>query len=245
MYNLFKMMRYQLVRDRLVWGTMAMSLLLGFFMANGYIDANLGEVAYTAQNLADIFRGMVYDSTFLMVLLAPLLALRLGLQFSKRTVGRLASAGHKRGAIYICLVVTNLVVFNIAMLLYPLTGVLRESVRFGFAGGPAVFIDIGRMAVYSLLLNSAMFLLAMVICFFLRSSLRAMATTALAFFVLALLLAYGMGMGWSVAFLPMVQIRYAVVATSWWQPEAVIVGVIWCIVLMLLGWQCFRRCDLT
>lgn len=244
MTNLMKMMRYQTLRDRLAWAVMAIMVILGFFMADGYLDNVMGQSGRSAQSLEDVFSGMVYDSTFLLVILSALLALRVGGQFSNRTIDQLVSAGHRRSAIYASLVLSNLVVFNVAALLYPCVGTLKETGRFGLTDGALAFAVIGKDALYSLLLNSAVFLLVIALSIWLRAALKAMAVAALGVFALALYLGYGLMLGLPVDFLPIAQIRFVAESSGFLQGTALAVGVFWLSAGALLGWGQFRRCDL-
>ena len=77
-------------------------------------------------------------------------------------------------------------------LVYPVAGCIRESVRFGITEAGNLCYQVSKAILYSLLLNSATFLIAIWIVFWLRSSARAIAVTALVTFVLSLYLGYGM-----------------------------------------------------
>ena len=73
---------------------------------------------------------------------------------------------------------------------YPVAGCIRESVRFGITEAGNLCYQVSKAILYSLLLNSATFLIAIWIVFWLRSSARAIAVTALVTFVLSLYLGY-------------------------------------------------------
>lgn len=96
----------------------------------------------------------------------------------------------------------------------------------------------------SLLLNSATFLIAIWIVFWLRSSARAIAVTALVTFVLSLYLGYGMMFDLPVAFLATYQIREAVFSVTYFLPWAILVGVVWIVALITFSWISFRKCEL-
>ena len=244
MENLMKMMRYQTLRDGIAWAVMAIMVLFGFFMADGYLDNVMGQADRAAKSLDDVFGGMVYDSTFLLVILSALLALRVGQAFSGRTIDLLVSAGHRRSAIYTTLVLNNLLVFNLAALLYPCVGTLRELGHFAGHLDAAAFVVIAKVALYALLLNSAVFLLVIALSIWLRAALPAMAVAALGVFALALYMGYGMMMNLPVAFLPIAQVRFVAEEGGLLQQGALLVGAIWSVVGVFLGWVGFRRCDL-
>ena len=80
------MERYQLSHNFLYWCGMVGIFLIGFFTAETYVPEVMGTTGGAATSLADIFNGMVYDSTFLLILMSSILALILGQEFSYRTV---------------------------------------------------------------------------------------------------------------------------------------------------------------
>lgn len=93
------------------------------FTAETYVPEVMGPTGGAATSLADIFNGMVYDSTFLLILMSSILALILGQEFSCRTVDLEITAGHSRKAIFFSKVITYLIAFNVMALVYPLPGV--------------------------------------------------------------------------------------------------------------------------
>ena len=84
MRELLKMERYQLSHNFLYGGGGAGIFLIGFFTAETYVPEVMGTAGGAAASLADIFNGMVYDSTFLLILMSGMLALLLGQEFSCR-----------------------------------------------------------------------------------------------------------------------------------------------------------------
>ena len=112
------------------------------------------------------------------------------------------------------------------------------------ADGGNFLLQAVKAALYSLLLNSAMFSFAICMAFFLRSSAKAAAITAIVTFVLSLYLGYGMMFGLPVTFLPIYQIRQAVGTAALFQPVAVLVGAVWITALLWLSWRSFRKCEL-
>lgn len=244
MRELLKMERYQLSHNFLYGGGGAGIFLIGFFTAETYVPEVMGTAGGAAASLADIFNGMVYDSTFLLILMSGMLALLLGQEFSCRTVGLEVAAGHSRKAIFFSKVIAYLAAFNARALVYPVAGCIREFSRFGMADGGNFLLQAVKAALYSLLLNSAMFSFAICMAFFLRSSAKAAAITAIVTFVLSLYLGYGMMFGLPVTFLPIYQIRQAVGTAALFQPVAVLVGAVWITVLLWLSWRSFRKCEL-
>ena len=67
-----------------------------FFTADTYVPEAMGPMGGAATSLADIFNGMVYDSTFLLIIISSILALILGQEFSSRTIDLVVNAGHSR-----------------------------------------------------------------------------------------------------------------------------------------------------
>ena len=243
MSNLLKMERYQLSHNFLYWCGMVGIFLIGFFTAETYVPEVMGPTGGAATSLADIFNGMVYDSTFLLILMSSILALILGQEFSCRTVDLEITAGHSRKAIFFSKVITYLIAFNVMALVYPIAGCIREFSRFGFFDGGSFIYQAVKAVLYSLLLNSATFFIAIWICFSLRSSAKAIAVTAVTTFVLSLYLGYGMMLRLPVGFLPTYQIRIVVSMKTFFQPIAILVGCIWSGILVLLSWIKFCKCD--
>lgn len=244
MSNLLKMERYQLSHHFLYWSGVAAVFLIGFFTAETYVPEVMGMERRAAVSLADIFNGMVYDSTFLLILIASVLALILGQEFSCRTIALEVAAGHSRRSIFMAKVVSYLLAFNVMALVYPFAGCMREIARFGFAGGSVLLCQIVKAILYSLALNSATFFIAILICFWLRSAAKAVALTAVTTFVMSLYLGYGMLFKLPVAFLPVFQIREAVMTADFLQPWAILVAGVWIFALWILSWIGFRTCEL-
>lgn len=244
MSNLLKMERYQLSHNFFYWCGLIGIFLIGFLTADTYVPEVMGPTDGAATSLVDIFNGMVYDSTFLLIIISSVLSLILGQEFSCRTVDLEVSAGHSRKTIFASKVIAYLVAFNIMALIYPIAGCIREFMRFGIADIGAFLYNVAKAVVYSLLLNSATFLVAILICYCLRSSVKAVAVTAIITFVLSLYLGYGMMLKLPVAFLATYQIREAVSTADFFQLPAILIGVVWIIMLTLFSWISFRKCEL-
>ena len=117
MSNLLKMERYQLSHNFLYWCGMVGIFLIGFFTAETYVPEVMGTTGGAATSLADIFNGMVYDSTFLLILMSSILALILGQEFSYRIVDLEITVGHSRKSIFFSKVITYLIAFNVTSFL--------------------------------------------------------------------------------------------------------------------------------
>lgn len=63
MNNLLKMEKYQLSHNIFYWCGLIGIFLIGFFTADTYVPEAMGPMGGAATSLADIFNGMVYDST--------------------------------------------------------------------------------------------------------------------------------------------------------------------------------------
>ena len=226
MNNLLKMEKYQLSHNIFYWCGLIGIFLIGFFTADTYVPEAMGPMGGAATSLADIFNGMVYDSTFLLIIISSILALILGQEFSSRTIDLEVNAGHSRKTIFFAKVISYLIAFNI----------ITEAGNLCY--------QVSKAILYSLLLNSATFLIAIWIVFWLRSSARAIAVTALVTFVLSLYLGYGMMFDLPVAFLATYQIRVAVFSVTYFLPWAILVGVVWIVALITFSWISFRKCEL-
>ena len=137
-----------------------------------------------------------------------------------------------------------MIAFNVMALVYPIAGCIREVSRFGFFDGGSFIYQAVKAVLYSLLLNSATFFIAIWICFSLRNSAKAIAVTAVTTFVLSLYLGFGMMLKFPVAFLPTYQIREAVTSTAIFQPFPILIGIVWVVTLLILSWCSFRKCEL-
>lgn len=244
MNNLLKMERYQLAHNVFYRCGLTGVFLIGFFTAETYVPEVLGTTGGAAGSLVDIFNGMVYDSTFLLIIISSMLALMLGQEFSCRTIALEVNAGHSRKAIFFSKVIAYLIACNIMALVYPVSGCIREFIRFGITDAGNFIYQVIKAVLYSLLLNSATFLITIWICFTLRSSAKAVAVTAVITFALSLYLGYGEMLKLPVAFLTIYQIRAAVTTIRFFQPGVLLTGAVWSIVLILLSWFSFRKCEL-
>ena len=225
------------------WCGMIGIFILGFFTADTYVTEVMGPTEEIASSLADIFNGMVYDSTFLLIIMSAILALILGQEFSKRTINLEVSAGHSRKQIFTSKIISYLIAFNLMALVYPVSGCIREFGRFGVADVGMFFYNIIKAIIYSCLLNSAIFLIAILICCYLQDAVKATSVTAIIIFALSLYLGYGMMLRLPVGFLPTYQIRIVVSMKTFFQPIAILVGCIWSGILVLLSWIKFCKCD--
>lgn len=163
MDKLLKLEKYQLLHNSIYWCGMIGIFILGFFTADTYVTEVMGSTEEIASSLADIFNGMVYDSTFLLIIMSAILALILGQEFSKRTINLEVSAGHSRKQIFTSKIISYLIAFNLMALVYPVSGCIREFGRFGVADVGMFFYNIIKAIIYSCLLNSAIFLIAILI----------------------------------------------------------------------------------
>ena len=229
MEKLLKMEKYQFLHNFVYWCGMIGIFVLGFFTADTYVPEVMGPAGGKASSLADIFNGMVYDSTFLLIIISGLLAL---------------SFGYSRSKIFTGKIISYLIAFHIMALVYPVAGCIRTFGRFGMEDGGVFFYNVTKAIVYSLLLNSGIFLIAILICCYLQDVVRAASVTAIIIFALSLYLGYGMMLQLPVAFLPVYQIRVVVSRNTFFQPAAILAGVIWSGILILLSWIKFRKCDL-
>ena len=244
MDKLLKLEKYQLLHNSIYWCGMIGIFILGFFTADTYVTEVMGPTEEIASSLADIFNGMVYDSTFLLIIISGLLALSFGQEFSGRTITLEVSAGYSRSKIFTGKIISYLIAFHIMALVYPVAGCIRTFGRFGMEDGGVFFYNVTKAIVYSLLLNSGIFLIAILICCYLQDVVRATSVTAIIIFTLSLYLGYGMMLQLPVAFLPVYQIRVVVSRNTFFQPAAILAGVIWSGILILLSWIKFRKCDL-
>lgn len=243
MRNLLKMERYQLLHNKIYWLALLGVFLMGYFTAESY-EIEWGGPYGGAASLIEIFNGMVYDSALPLVVLGSLLALLLGQEFAARTIDLEICAGHPRGHIFFSKVITYLAAFNIMAILYPVAGCIREYSKFGFGGAMPFWSGAIKGIAYSFLLNSGMFLIAVLCCFCFRNGALSSALTAGIMFALSAYFGYGAMWGLPVFFLPTYQIREAIISSTAFLPMCLLVGVVWLIVLTAASWRVFRKCDL-
>lgn len=247
MNNLLKMERYHLLHNWVYWAGMLGIFLIGFYTAETYetyVPEMMGLTGKPATSLTDIFNSMVYDSTFILILTATILALIFSQEFSWRTIIQEVSAGHKRTEVFISKIISYLIAFNAMAIIFPIAGCVRELSRFGLADGGLLLYSIIKGIIYSLLLNSTVFLLAILLCCLLRSTAKAVPTVALLFFALSMYFAFGMMEKLPVKFLPFFQIRKVVSNSGFVFPTAILTVVVWAVLLLIISWRIFKKCDL-
>lgn len=244
MHNLLKMDKYQLIRNRLYWAGIIGVFLLGFFTAETYVPEFLGPGGGAAASLTDIFDGMIYDSTFILVLVSCLLAVTLGQEFSSRTIDQEIAAGHSRLKIFFSKLIVYLTAFNIMALVFPIAGCIREWKRFGMPNLQDFLYHFLKAGGYSFLLNSVMLMIPIFCCYFFRNKTKAVAVTAFLLFVSSLYLGYGMKFGYPIAFLPTYQIRAVVSTQAFFMPVSILVACIGGVLSIAGTWSVFHKCDL-
>ena len=135
MLNLIKMERYQLFRNRIYQISTLAVFALGFLMADTYLIDSPGNPGSEPKTLTDIWNSMIYDSTFLLILLSCLLAFLLGQEFSCRTIDREITAVHSCSHIFAATLVVLPPAFNLPAFVYQAAGCPREPYRFGSPAG--------------------------------------------------------------------------------------------------------------
>ena len=244
MNTLFKMERYQLFHNPIYWSTLVGVFILGFLTGETYLREPLGPGSGVSSALWDILDGMVYDSTFLLILLSSILALMLGQEFTWRTINMEICTGHSRSSVFAGKIWVYLCAFNLLMLVFPLGGCLREFSRFGLENAGVFTGHVLKAVFYSFLCNSICFMIPVFFCIVLRSMPKALGVTALVTFSMSMYLGYGMKLGLPLRFLPIFQIRNAVADPRFICGESVIVPLVWGIVLFFASWKVFQQCEL-
>ena len=242
--NLLKTERYYFLHNRTYWWSVIMIFMLGFITAPAYRSEIFGPKEKIAENLTDILNGMVYDSTFLLIIVSCILALVLGQEFSWRTIQQEIAAGHSRLTVFISKIIVYLTAFNLLALVFPAAGCIRESIYFGIHYLIGFLSDFVRAAADSFLFNSPVLLIPIFLCFVLRNMPRAICAAALLTFVLSLYLGYGMMLDLPVRFLPSFQIRQVISGTEILTFGSLAVSLCWSTVLLLASWKTFRSCEL-
>ena len=244
MINLIKTEKYHLLHNWIYWCGMAGVFLLGFLTAETYVAEVMGPEERPARSLIDIFNGMVYDSTFLLILISCILALVLGQEFSHRTIHQEISAGHSRITVFAGKTIVYLLFFNFMAVLYPVGGCIREFFRFGLGDAGIFMAGFVKAVLYSFLLNSTVFMIPVLCCFGLRTTYKALSATAFLTFGTSLYLGYGLLFHLPVKFLPVYQIREAVSGASDVLSKSLTVAAVWGFALAAGAWGIFRKCEM-
>ena len=107
-----------------------------------------------------------------------------------------------------------------------------------------LFYNVVKAVVYSFRSEQRRISDRCVLLLLVQNSSKAVAFTAGSTFTLSLYLGYGMKLGFPVAFLPTFQVREAISSQAFILPGALIIGAAWIIVLIVLAWNKFCKCDL-
>lgn len=247
MYNLIKMEAYRLKHNKLFFVCAIASILLGVFTSRGYIE-NLT----TRIDAVGIFEAMVYDSTIFLILFSTITAMFLGQDFSNRIISIEVSSGHSRPKIFFSKCLFAIIMLNIFMLLFPISGSIRMSFVLGwgnFSQNDIMYLL--RVIGFSLLLNSATFSVCILAVFAFRDLAKSISVSFVVILIAALILAYGQPMGWYssfslLRFSPLNQIReildYSISATG--LIEAAASGIIWLMFFLTASFRTFLKCEL-
>ena len=138
-----------------------------------------------------------------------------------------------------------LIAFHLMAFVYPVAG-LHPRVFLGFGiARPGDFLGHcveGIFLLCSVEQCSFSYWRSVSACWF-KSMKKAVGITAGTVFALSLYLGYGMMLGLPVAFLPIYQIRVVVSTPQLWQPESILVGVVWAGVFWMMAWKIFKKSD--
>ena len=214
MSNLLKTELYKLFHSWYFWGIGIFNLLLSSILL---LDSK--------ERSSNLIMASLYNIPLLYFLSIVFIALFIGSDFSGRTLNTYITAGHKRSSIFR----VKLIVSQIGCIIIADVGMF--------------FYNIIKAIIYSCLLNSAIFLIAILICCYLQDAVKATSVTVIIIFGLSLYLGYGMMLRLPVGFLPTYQIRIVVSMKTFFQPIAILVGCIWSGILVLLSWIKFCKCD--
>lgn len=238
------MEQYQLLHNKIYWGGMFGTFIIGLFNSETYLTEVMGPIGGEVTSLTELFNGMVYDSTFLLIIISTLLAFVLGQEFQNRTINSEIFAGYNRRDIFISKVCSYVISFNIMAILYPISGCIREYMRYGIENVGLFFYNITRTIIYCFFLHSTVFLIPVYFCCLFRNTAKAVSVTAIVTFVISLYLGYGMLLKLPVSFLPIYQIREVVTSTKIFMSGSFIVGIIWWFILIISSRCLFLNCDL-
>lgn len=211
MKRLIKKDLYQIRHNKIIILSLLAVLLMGVFGANGYV--------LDMKNRSDalgIFDAMVFDSTIIVILATIIISSLLGVEFKNRTINNDIYSGKPRGDIFFSKVISYLIVYNLFIIIFPLAGCIRMIPILGF--GTNIFygiLHIIKIILYSVLLNSAMYSVCILIAFICRDIGKTLTLSAIYILFFSLLMAYGKPEGLFrkvkiLNFLPLIEIRYVV-----------------------------------
>lgn len=209
MKNLIKKDLYQIKYNKIILISFLSIILMGVFGAESYIlDLK------SSKDAMGIFDAMVFDSTIIVILATLITSTLLGIEFKNRTINNDIYFGNIRKDIFTSKIISCLIIYNLLIIIFPLSGCIRMIPKLGFTisvtGGIAHII---KIILYSILLNSAMFSVCIFISFLCRDIGKTLSLSAIYILAFSLLMAYGKPEGLFdkvkiLNFIPLIEIRY-------------------------------------
>lgn len=212
MKNLIKKDLYQIKHNKIILISFLSIILMGVFGAESYIlDLK------SSKDAMGIFDAMVFDSTIIVILATLITSSLLGIEFKNRTINNDIYFGNLRKDIFTSKIITCLIIYNLLIIVFPLAGCIRMIPKLGFTamGISGGIIHIIKIILYSILLNSAMFSVCVLISFLYRDIGKTLSLSAIYILSFSLLMAYGKPEGLFdkvkiLNFIPIMEIRYVV-----------------------------------
>lgn len=247
MKDLLKKEGYYLMHNTIFHICLLISICCGIFTSNSYIY-DLG----VRKDAIGIFDAMTYDSTVWLVVFSAIMTLLIGQEFTQRTISHEIFAGHSRTTIFLSKCFIYDIVFNLLMILFPISGSLSMFFTLGIQeNGLLSILHILKVLSFSILFNSAVLSICIFIVFCFKDIAKSITVAVIILFFSALLIAYGNPLGWFIKvpflrFLPMNQIRIILQDTlSVTQIfEALISGSMWIFLFITITLFKFQKCEL-
>lgn len=211
MKNLIKKDLYQIRHNKIILISFLAILIMGIFGAESYIvDLR------SSKDAIGIFDAMVFDSTIIVILSTLITSSLIGMEFKNRTINNDIYSGNSRKSIFLSKIVSYLIIYNLLILIFPIAGMIRMIPQLGFSVNVAIrLVHILKILLYSILLNSAMYSVCVLIVFSCRDMGKTLSLSAIYILSFSLIMAYGKPTGLFdkvkiLNFLPLIEIRYVV-----------------------------------
>lgn len=211
MKKLIKKNIYQIKQNKIIFLSFLAILLMGVFGAESYIiDMK------TSNDAIGIFDAMVFDSTIIVILATLITSSLIGMEFKNRTINNDIYVGNSRKDIFLSKIITYLIIYNLLIIIFPLAGMIKMIPELGFSMNiGSGILHIVKILLYSILLNTAMYSVCILIAFLCRDIGKTLGLSTVYILSLALLMAYGKPEGLFdkvkiLNFLPLIEIRYVV-----------------------------------
>lgn len=243
MKKLLKMEVYELAHDYICLLMIGITFLLGMFSGSGYLEDNyfnLNEGGY------EVFIGMLYDSTTIIILISIFTALLIGKSFSNRTIVLKIMSGNSRRNIFLSKAVSMLTIATISMIIFPILGMLTVTIKYGW-NVPMLqsIITLFKIVICTVLLEFSIFSVIIFLGVIFRDTVKTVTASAIVIFFNALYMSYSSDLNLPISMHPMRLVRTVLSNNSW--SKFIIISlysIVLLSVILLVSYNVFRRCEL-